>query len=74
MTDRLQTTRRPAAPRWRKTRFGNNLDLMLRSKWLGSVEPEIAGRCRYSISGRDGGTAPTQADAKAIVERACIHA
>jgi hypothetical protein len=56
-----------AKPRWKKARFGDSQDLYLRNRWLGSVEPEIAGECRYTT--RTGaGCALSVDDAKRHVE------
>lgn len=62
-----------AQPRWRRTRFGENQDLMLRDKWLGQVGPEIKGECRYMTRSGESGTATSQSDAKARVEAVETH-
>lgn len=60
-------TQTTAEPRWKVDRFGDGWSLYLRRRWLGSVEPEIGGRCVYATPlGR--GAVPTQAEAKRRVE------
>ena len=54
---------REAQPRWRKTRFGDNEELMLRTKWLGAVGPLIEGECRY-LTPASSGTAASRDEAK----------
>lgn len=58
---------RTAQPRWRPTKFGNNLELVMRKKWLGQVGPEIDGRCRY-VTTTAAGYAATQEEARRYVE------
>lgn len=61
-------------PRWRKSRFGDNWELVRRRPgggpaiWYGSVEPVIGGQCHYSTHHGSGSTS-TQDEAKQAVER-----
>jgi hypothetical protein len=67
-------TQKSNQPRWRKSRFGDNWELVQRRPgggpaiWYGSVEPVIGGTCRYSTPHGSGG-ASTQDDAKQVVEQ-----
>ena len=61
-------------PRWRMSRFGDQLELVTRRPgggpaiWFGSVGPVIGDGCSYSGPGF-AGRAATQEEAKAAIER-----
>ena len=67
----VPVTRSIASPKWRKARFGDGFDFMLRHRWFGSVGPAIQGECRYtSVLGS--GSAATQEEAMRKVEAAHV--